>query len=143
VTSLRVPLHLLGLLRLPRTTTATAAEFGPGSSLTFYGSRSGAFVDLAADLTYALRSAPSNNPGRAHAPPPRPHDEAVTLDQHLPPSSMTSGFVGAADVATINRAVGYLIEEGHDPAGASAELGRRATSAAVTVPVYAAQLLGR
>ena len=142
-TSLHVPLILLGLLRLPLTTGSAPTQFEPRSSLTLYGSRAGAFVDLAADLMYALGSARRDGPGRDQPTHFQSPDAAVTLDQHLTRSSMTSSFVGAAEVTTINRAMGYLIEEGHDPAGASAELGRRAATAEISVPAYAAQLLGR
>jgi hypothetical protein len=133
VTSLHVPLAVLGLLRLPPAAATTPARFDPRSSLTLYGSRSGAFVDLAADLTYALTSAPGQVPAL----------HAVTLDEHLSPPSTTSGVVGASDVSTTNRAVGYLIGEGHDPQLALEELRRRAAAAGLTAVGYAAQLLGR
>lgn len=143
VTSLHIPLLLLGLLRFPPTVSDTRpTRFDPGSSLTLFGARSGAFVDLAADFGHALKSARERLPGQDHAHRHSPPD-AVTLDRHLIPSSMTSGFAGTEDLATINRAVGYLIEQGHDAAAALAELGRRAAAAEVTVLVYAAQLLGR
>jgi len=142
-TSLHVPLLVLGLLRLPLTTAMTSAQFDPDSSLTLYGARSGAFVDLAADLTYALTTARRASPGLDSGNLRRPTSEAFTLDQHLTPSSTTSGFAGAADLSTMDRAVGYLIGQGHDSDLALEELRRRAAVAGLAVLVYAAQLLGR
>ena len=141
-TSLHVPLLALGFLRLPPTAAVIPARFDPRSALTLYGSRAGAFVDLAADLTYALRSASRGSSGPANGMPSIGLG-AVTLDQHLTPSSTSAGVVGAHELSTVNRALGYLIGQGHDPELALGELGRRAAAAGLTVLVYAAQLLGR
>ena len=143
VTSLQVPLLLLSLLKLRPTVAMTQARFHPGSSLTLYGARAGAFVDLAADFTYALSTARRSSEGRHRHEPLRSHPETFALDQHLTPPRTSSGLVGAENISTMDRAVGYLIGQGHDPDLAAAELGRRATAAGLAVLVYAAQLLGR
>ena len=111
-TSLRVPLSLLG------------PGFAPAGRVVFYATSLGAFVDLAADLAYAL--------GRT---------EGLKLDDDLPPVSMVSGITGLSEYAVINRAVGVLIERGHHPDGAHDLLRRNATAGGLAPHVYAARLL--
>lgn len=81
-----------------------------GSSLVLYAATTGAFVDLAADLTYALQVGP----------------DALALDAHLKPSFDDSGLDGFADMTHINQAIGILIGRGHSPEGAGTELRRLA-----------------
>lgn len=113
VTSLRVPLDAL-------------SNADPGSSLTLYAGLPGAFVDLSADLSYALGLADRL---------------VIVLDADLPPLSVASGIDGLAEGSTINRAVGLLIERGHEPADAHRELGRLAASTGATSFVVAGALL--
>jgi hypothetical protein len=80
----------------------------PGSSLVLYAANPGAFVDLAADLGFALGLGPDSLQldGHLHAPPP--------------------GFdpAGLAIQSTINQAVGVLIDRGHTAESARAEMRR-------------------
>jgi len=72
------------------------------SRITFYASTPGTFVDLAADLTFALHS-------------------DISLDQDIPPA-LLSGLTGAGKLSAINKAVGVLVDHGHTPASAQHEL---------------------
>lgn len=101
-----------------------SAGFDSRSQVIFYATTPGAFVDLAADLGYAL-GAPA------------------VLDADLAPQTLVSQLTGLEDLATINRAVGMLIEQGEDPAEAHATLRRSAAAAGVDTHVYAARLLRR
>jgi hypothetical protein len=72
------------------------------SRITFYASTPGTFVDLAADLTFALHS-------------------DISLDQDIP-SALVSDLTGAGKLSAINKAVGVLVDHGHTPASAQHEL---------------------
>ena len=137
-------------LRLPL--GALAPGFHVDSQIVFYATTPGAFVDLAADLGYALNIATITP-----SPPVRPlispevdgHSGAdhrdghrpITLDDDLPPVTLVSGVTGLDDLSAINRAVGVLIDQGHPPHQAYATLGQNAASAGVAINIYAAQLL--
>ncbi len=54
-----------------------------------------------------------------------------------------SGFDGLVEYTTINRAIGMLIQRGHDPADAHATLYRDASSSGLALHRYAARLLER
>lgn len=86
----------------PLTATDTA------SALLLYAATPGAFVDLAADLSHALGVEPAT----------------LVLDGHLPPPHDSSGINGLDTQSTIDQAVGVLIERGHTPEAARAELHR-------------------
>jgi hypothetical protein len=98
--------------------------FDPQSRIVFYAGKAGAFVDLSADLDHLDR-----------------HQPAVRLDVDLPPESVVSGFSGLSEYATINRAVGVLIDRGHVPNRAHAMLRRGAAADGLALPDYAARLL--
>lgn len=89
----------------------------------FFADNPGAFVDLAADLTYAFGLA---------AP-------VIVLDAHQP-STLVSGLAGVEDAATIDRAIGALIERGHHPDRALGRLRELATASRVGVAAYAAAM---
>jgi hypothetical protein len=148
-TSLRVPLTDLG----PR--------FDPDSRVILYAATAGAFVDLAADLSYALHlrtssdrstdpAGSSDGDGRRHrqvdsdrrltldADVPR-----LTLDADVPLSPLASGMSGLSELSTINRAIGVLIGHGHHPDHAGDTLRCDATSQGLKLHSYAARLLGR
>ena len=127
LTSLRVPLVLVG------------SGFATESRVVFYAGTSGAFVDLAADLTYAFDQAPRAL-GRAadHPTPP-----SIRLDADLPPGSRTFGLDGVAELSTINEAVGVLIDQGHDPDHAHEDLRGDAARAGLEPHAWAARLLLR
>ena len=104
-TSLRLPLTVLG----PR--------FDAESRVTLYAATAGAFVDLAADLGYALHlrtcTARSTEVGSSDADDQRrgrvESDRRITLDADMPPSPLTSGMYelsGMSELSTVNRAIG-------------------------------------
>jgi hypothetical protein len=96
-----------------------------GSSLELYAATPGAFVDLAADLGYALQVGP----------------DVLTLDTHLTPAAHESGLHGLADLTHINQAIGILLDKGHTLDGARTELQRVAHRAETTLRVAAQDLV--
>lgn len=94
-------------LRLP---LAAISPAQPGSNLVLYARTPGAFVDLAADLSYALALGPAT----------------LSLDDDLSDPVSESGIAGLDGQATINQALGVLIERGHTPESAREELSRLA-----------------
>lgn len=110
----------------------------PGrSGMTFYAGAAGAFVDLAADHTYARQH---RRPGRGDPPGAGDADWApARLDETLVPRTLVSGVTGVTELRTIYRAVGKLIDAGHDRP--EDELLRRAAAAGLHTHTYAAQLL--
>jgi hypothetical protein len=111
-TSLRLPLDAL-------------CDVEPGSELVLYADKPGAFVDLAADLSFALGLAP----------------EVVTLDDDLNPASGPAGMVGLTEMSHVNQAIGILIDQGHLPVSARTELDRLAQQAQTTLHVAAQRLI--
>jgi hypothetical protein len=124
------------------------------SSVVFYAATPGAFVDLAADFGYALRT-PVMTTGTLpsvgdttdgyghHGTAGRDGRPIIVLDVDLPPPTTMSGLVGLDQLTTINRAVGMLIDQGHHPNQAHAALLRHAAEAGVEPYRYAARLLQR
>jgi hypothetical protein len=86
----------------------------PGSALILHAARPGAFVDLTADLSFALGE-------------PLP---TFVLDQHLTehlnPNSRPE-LIGLAESSQINQAIGVLLACGHTREQALAELWHRAS----------------
>ena len=107
-TSMRVPLDVLG-------------DADPGSVLVLYAAKPGAFVDLAADLSFALGLSPG----------------IVILDDDLTPTNVSPGLIGLAELAQVNQAIGILIKRGHLPDDARAELHRLADHGHTTVAAAA------
>jgi hypothetical protein len=97
----------------------------PGSSLVLYGATPGAFVDLAADLTWALALDPA----------------AIVLDAHLDVPRPSDVVTGLHEQGIVNQALGVLIERGHAFESARAELRRQAKADNVGVPVSAQRIL--
>jgi hypothetical protein len=136
-TSLRLPLSLLD----------PALEVH--SQVVFYARTPGAFVDLAADLTYALGDGSTvdwessdGKRGDGLRQIDR-HRSRIELDANLPPGTRQSGLSGLANLSTINRAVGVLIADGHHPDDAHATLRRQATAAGLEPHAWAVRLLRR
>jgi hypothetical protein len=77
-------------------------SLGAGSRITFYASTPGTFVDLAADLAFAL-------------------DSDIRLDEDIP-SVFVSELTGIGRLSAVNKAVGVLVGHGHTPASAQREL---------------------
>ena len=91
---------------------AALAPTDAASTLLLYAATPGAFVDLAADLSYAL--------GIGAA--------ALVLDGHLEPPADSAWLSGLEDHSAINQAIGVLIGDGHTPESAHDELHRLARS---------------
>jgi len=108
-------------LQLPLARISDSTALG---TLTFYAASPGAFVDLAADIGWALRLDPG----------------VLLLDTHLlvPATGAESGL---AAISAINQAIGVLIDRGSDPAEASRELDRRGRRAGTTRHEAATHLL--
>ncbi|HWI00594.1 MAG TPA: hypothetical protein VNT27_09690 [Propionibacteriaceae bacterium] len=141
LTSLRVPL------------SAVDPDHDGGSHVVFYAGTPGALVDLAADLAYVLKTSvipatagsqlvDTNGDDRA-----RPWQLQVAaylvLDADVPLSTSISGLTGLSELSAVNRAVGFLIDQGHDLDHAHDRLRWGAITAGVEVHVYAARMLGR
>jgi hypothetical protein len=108
-------------LALPLSLTSVLAA---GSSLVLYAVARGAFVDLAADLRYALNA----------------EDHEVLLDVHLTPSTR-SGLTGVEELTIINRAIGVLVSRNHTLDDARLELQRQAARSNLQVYQVAAGLI--
>jgi hypothetical protein len=138
-TSLRIPLTVFG----PRS--------DPDSRVTLYAATAGAFVDLAADLSYALHvptsTDRSTDAGSSEGDDQR-HGQVdgnrrITLDADVPLNPPVSGVSGLSELSTINRAIGVLIGQGHHPDHAGHTLRRRAFRQGLEPQSYAARLLRR
>lgn len=136
VTSLRVSLQALG--------SGTVS----GGHLVFGATTPGAFVDLAADLSYVLGVpyATGNDAVRptalgAATPMQQAEPALIVLDVASLPTGSVSGVSGLAEVSIINRAVGGLIEDGHLPEEAHALIRGGAASAGIAPHLFAARLL--
>lgn len=79
-------------------------------TLLIYAATPGAFVDLAADLGFALGIDLSR----------------LVLDRHLDPLAEYDGTIGLDDHSAINQAIGVLIDRGSTPESARDELHRLA-----------------
>jgi hypothetical protein len=110
--------------------------FAAATRIVFYAGTPGAFVDLAADLAFALRGANTSE---------RADDSAlaILLDEDPPPRTRGFSLAGLTEMSTIDRAVGVLIGRGHHPDHVYATLRRAAARASMEPHVWAAQLLSR
>ena len=91
-----------------RLSLAWIPSLGTDSRITFYASTPGTFVDLAADLSFAL-------------------DSDIRLDEDIPPV-LVSDLTGVGKLSAINTAIGVLIGHGHTPDSAQRELRHTAAS---------------
>jgi hypothetical protein len=92
-----------------RVSLAWVPSLSADSRITFYASTPGTFVDLAADLAFALGSG------------------SLRLDEDIP-SALVSDLTGVGRLSAINKAVGVLIDHGHTPDSAQHELCHTAAS---------------
>ena len=115
------PSDIVTSLRLP----LTWATMDTGSMIIFYAGVPGAFVDLAADLSHALRLAPG----------------AIVLDEDTVAPTSESGLTGAAESSTVNQAIGVLLDRGYTPATASAQLRREADEMMLDLHLAATRVL--
>jgi hypothetical protein len=136
-TSLRLPLGLV------------SRRVDGESRVVFFAGTPGAFTDLAADLSHALggisvngRSSTANN-ADDHGTRLDGHRKVIELDIDIDllPASRTSGLTGLAELTVLNRALGMLIQQGHDIEQAHQVLRREAAAAGVEPHVYAAGIL--
>jgi hypothetical protein len=135
-TSLRLPLGLV------------SPTIDGESRVVFYAGVSGAFTDLAADLSHALGGVPVDHrssaaDGADGEPRVGGHRKMIMLDADLSPISRASGLTGLAELTMLNRAVGMLILLGHDIEQAHHVLRREATAAGVEPHIYAARIVRR
>ena len=134
-TSLRLPLGLV------------SPTIDGESRVVFYAGVSGAFTDLAADLSHALGGVPVDQQFSAadNADPGGPcvdgHRRVIELDTDLPLLSRVSQLTGLAELTVLNRAIGMLIQQGHDTEQARQVLRQEATAAGVEPHVYAARMV--
>jgi hypothetical protein len=136
-TSLRLPLGLV------------SRSVDGESRVVFFAGTPGAFTDLAADLSHTLggipvdgRSLTANNADH-HGILVDGHRRVIELDVDLPPLSRVSGLTGLAELTALNRAIGILVDQGHDIEQAHHVLRRDAAAAVVEPHIYATQLLRR
>jgi hypothetical protein len=138
VTSLRVPLSVLG------------SSHDARSRVVFYASVAGSLVDLATDLGYVLKTATiTDDPkpdgavrdGEGQARPAHVRPPVLLLDADVPPNPAVSGLTGLSEMSAVDRAVGIMIERGHQPDVAYDTLSEQAATAGVETYVYAVQVL--
>jgi hypothetical protein len=134
-TSLRLPLGLV------------SRTIDGESRVVFYAGIPGAFTDLAADLSHALGGIPvdgqssiANNADHRGARVDG-HRKVIALDVDLPPISRVSGLTGLAELTVINRAIGMLIQQGHDIEEAHQVLRQDAEAVGIEPHIYAARIL--
>ncbi len=140
VTSIRIPLSLLG------------SSYDSGSRVVFYASVAGSLIDLAADLGHVLKTAAitadhperdgAGRDGDGQGGPARLRPPVLLLDADVPPNTVVSGLTGLSEMSAVDRAVGIMIERGHQPDVAYDELIEQAAAAGVETHVYAVQVLG-
>jgi hypothetical protein len=94
-------------------------------SLVLYATTPGAFVDLAADLSWLT--------GRDLGD--------FALDRHVIGPDKLDGADGLGAASVINQAIGVLIGRGHTPSQARRELNSRATAAGTERHIAAAEIL--
>ncbi len=93
--------------------------------IVFYAGRPGAFVDLSADLHFALDLRPG----------------ALAIDHRPPPSPPFNAVVGLAERSQINQAVGVLIDRGRTPEVALQELHRRSADEKISLVEVATSVI--
>lgn len=86
-----------------RVSLACVPSLSTDSQITFYASTPGTFVDLSADLSFALGS------------------DSLRLDEDIP-SALISDLTGVGRLSAVNKAVGVLISHGHTSDSAQREL---------------------
>jgi hypothetical protein len=134
-------------LRLPLALVSPAVD--PESRVVFFAVTSGAFTDLAADLSYALGGIPVDQASPAvdgvDQRGMRGNDQrrVIELDADLPSLSRVSELTGLAELTVLNRAIGMLVDQGHNVEQADQLLRRDAAAAGVEPHVYAARILCR
>jgi hypothetical protein len=120
------PGDILASLLLPLPLARPDGDRGePLIALILYAARPGAFIDLAADLSWLTQRDLSE----------------FALDEHLTPARDPDQASGLDAVSVINQAIGMLIARGHLPQDAERELAARATRARVDRHTAAGRIL--
>ncbi|HEY5788365.1 MAG TPA: hypothetical protein VIT65_26705 [Microlunatus sp.] len=114
---------------------SVSPRFDGVSRAVIYSRAPGSLVDLAADLSFALDGHASDTDGSPSSSP------AVELDVDLPFNATETEATGLEELATIHRAIGFLIDRGHHPDTAGDTLRGHAASAGLTTHAFAIQLL--
>ncbi|HEY5979772.1 MAG TPA: hypothetical protein VIT41_09065 [Microlunatus sp.] len=112
-----------------------SSGFDRGSRAVIYSRTLGSLVDLAADLSYALTTQAGDTYGTTGSHP------AVELDADLPFTATETSITGLDELATIHRAIGLLIDQGHHPESAADALHGQAATAGLTTHALAIRLL--
>ena len=134
-------------LRLPLALVSPVVD--PESRVVFFAVTPGAFTDLAADLSYVLGGIPVDLALPAvdgvdqRGKRVNGQRRTIELDVDLPPRSRVSGLTGLAELTVLNRAVGMLVDQGHDIKQAHVVLRREAAAAGIEPHIYAARILRR
>lgn len=100
-----------------RVALASLRSSGSLGFITFYSDRAGAFVDLAADLGFALGVWAADRAASA---------QHLSLDEHLQPENTGSRLTGLAEASAVNRAIGVLVGQGRALEEARAEFAAEA-----------------
>jgi hypothetical protein len=116
------PNEILTSIMLP---LSVAGDRASRSEIVLYAATGGAFVDLAADLTYALHAGP----------------DLVQLDHHLTPPDPALRAAGLGALSHQNQAIGILLDRGYKSGEALTELHRLAGLHAISVDMAARQLI--
>jgi hypothetical protein len=101
-----------------RLSLAWIPSLGADSRITFYASTPGTFVDLAADLAFALDS------------------DSLRLDEDIP-SALVSDLTGLGRLSAINKALGVLVGHGHTLDSAQRELRHTADATRISIQIAA------
>lgn len=122
-----VPDQIHTSLLVPLTSAGVAAKASPSTSvvLILYAGTPGAFVDLAADLSWITGRHPSD----------------FRLDEHRALPADYANNTDVRSISTINQAIGVLIGAGSTPEQAERELHARAAAACIELVGAAALVL--
>lgn len=112
---------------------SVSTRFDGDSRAVVYSRTPGSLVDLAADLAYALGGRTGRSDSWGSSP--------VELDVDLPFTATETAITGLDELATIHRAIGFLIDRGHDPDLAADTLHGHAVAAGLTTHAFASRLL--
>jgi hypothetical protein len=112
---------------------SVSTRFEGDSRAVVYSRTPGSLVDLAADLAYALGGRTGRSDSWGSSP--------VELDVDLPFTATETAITGLDELATIHRAIGFLIDRGHHPDLAADTLHGQAVAAGLTTHAFASRLL--
>lgn len=117
--------QVLSSVKIPMPGATVGAISNSDTYVVLYATQPGAFVDIAADLTWLT--------GRPY--------EHYELDRHLTLAAAPDRVQSVHTARTINQAIGVLIAHGFTPEAAQLELRARSVSAGVGVHTVASRIL--